>query len=223
MLTSVSAWEVTIAVVPSARLCHLCFELRKLTRTAASSRILVFLLLFLASCDFNSSTMQCYSSTISCTMSSALCTCHNMTVVTSMIISHLTSHKSACSENDDSVITAELEFFHQLRVWQFNHLGSKKRTGEAQQNRDLSRPFVYSDVCESKTQKAHICNIISFATKGENLSHCSLAKKKLIIPKFWYNLYTYFTLKLHHQSLKSHFSCKFHDAKWPLEYTKFTS
>ncbi len=127
MLTSVSAWEVTIAVVPSARLCHLCFELRKLTRTAASSRILVFLLLFLASCDFNSSTMQCYSSTISCTMSSALCTCHNMTVVTSMIIRHLTSHKSACPENDDSVITAELEFFHQLRVWQFNHLGSKKK------------------------------------------------------------------------------------------------
>ena len=112
----VSAWEVTIAVVPSARLCHLCFELRKLTRTAASSRILVFLLLFLASCDFNSSTMQCYSSTISCTMSSALCTSHNMTVVTSMIIRHLTSHKSACLENDDSVITAELEFFHQLRV-----------------------------------------------------------------------------------------------------------
>ena len=184
MLTSVSAWEVTIAVVPSARLCHLCFELRKLTRTAASSRNLVFLLLFLASCDFNSSTMQCNSSTISCTMSSALCTCHNMTVVTSMIIRHLTSYKSACPENDDSVITAELEFFstnsecdHSI-TWEV-----KKRTGEAQQNRDLSRPFVYSDVCESKTQKVHICNIISFATKGENLSHYSLAKKKLIIPK----------------------------------------
>ena len=142
MLTSVSAWEVTIAVVPSARLCHLCFELRKLTRTAASSRILVFLLLFLASCDFNSSTMQCYSSTISCTMSSALCTCHNMTVVTSMIIRHLTSHKSACPENDDSVITAELEFFHQLRVWQFNHLGSKKKN-----RRGTTKPGLESPIC----------------------------------------------------------------------------